>query len=405
MGSIKNILFITNLHLWSLENAKGGKAFYNTVYGYKTNGWNIWLITTGGGVPDGLINNQQVYQQDFPILDKLWNSRNRFISILARFTRHFLMNHFFIKTSNLILSKKSNFIVYAYEVDGVYAAKKASSKFSFPLVTRFQGTIHASTEYTFNNRIRSTPHLSALATAADLCIMTNDGTKGLETLKRFKNKTPEILFFRNGVEKVEINLLQSRNILRSQFNFEGKIIFLTVSRLVYWKKVDRAILAFSEVIKIIPNSMLVIVGDGNEKQNYISLVQELNLTESVIFVGSVLQSDVKKYIIASDIFLSLYDLSNVGNPLMEALACGKPLITIDVGDTKEMIIDDYNGILLSIDKLNLLPKKMIELATNHNLYLKLANNSLEYANENFWSWDERIKAEIDKVETLLKSSN
>ena len=40
----KNILFITNLHLWSLEKGKGGRAFINTVEGYKNAGWAIWCM-------------------------------------------------------------------------------------------------------------------------------------------------------------------------------------------------------------------------------------------------------------------------------------------------------------------------------------------------------------------------
>jgi glycosyltransferase involved in cell wall biosynthesis len=65
------------------------------------------------------------------------------------------------------------------------------------------------------------------------------------------------------------------------------------------------------------------------------------------FEGAVQQQDVVRYLHAADVFLSLNDLSNVGNPLLEAMACGKPIVTVDSGTTGQLIHDGETGILLS----------------------------------------------------------
>lgn len=106
--------------------------------------------------------------------------------------------------------------------------------------------------------------------------------------------------------------------------------------------------------------------------------------------------------IAADAFLSFYDLSNVGNPLMEAMMCGKPIITLDVGDTKELIKNNENGILLPVNKLQDIPDKMIKIIEDKNFAFKIASGALKTAQSEFWSWEERISVEISKVELLLE---
>lgn len=399
----KNILFITNLHLWSLEKEKGGRAFINTVEGYKNAGWAIWFISTGGGIPENTIDNDKLYENTYPTLDKFWRSRIRFVSVFARFLKMFLLKHYYIKTGCEILSNNigKSFVIYAYETDAVGAAKKLSQKYNLPLVTRFQGTKHNKTPDNLNNRIRKAPNLQAYKTKANLTIMTNDGTQGLKTLQRLGNKSNEIVFWRNGVNKVPAEVLEKREQLRVQFNFDNYFTFLTVSRLVGWKKVDRAIKAFAVVNKKYPETRLVILGDGDAKNDLMVLAAKLGLKEQVIFKGAVEQNLVSNYMVAADTFLSFYDLSNVGNPLMEAMMSGKPIITLDVGDTGELIKNNENGILLPMDQLDKIPEMMMKIIENKDFTDKIAANALQTAKSEFWTWDERIAVEISKVESLL----
>jgi glycosyltransferase involved in cell wall biosynthesis len=407
MTANKNILFLTDLHLWSLEKGKGGLAFFNTVKGYKNDFWNIWFVTSGGGVPENIIYADKLFEKKYSYLSKLKFSKIRIISIFARFFRVFLVNIFLYRTGDKILSKsKTNFfIIYAYEIGGVYAAKKLSKKYNLPLVTRFQGTIHSKTLDTMYNNISSYPHLSALKTCADITIMTNDGTQGLETLRRLQNNSKEVLFLRNGVNKISLDILDKREEFRKSFNLSNNFVFITISRLVNWKKVDRAIKAFSFVNRKQPNSKLIILGDGSEKENLISLSKELNVSDSVVFLGAVEQEDVKKYLIASDVFLSFYDLSNVGNPLMEAMMCGKAIITLNNGDTGELIENDKNGILIETDKIEIIPEKMNLLIENSDFREKISKGAFETASTQFWTWDERITHEINIIDKLLERNN
>jgi len=402
----KNILFITNIHLWSLEEGKGGRAFINTVEGFKNAGWNVWFITTGGGVPQNTIDKEKLFENSYPNLDRFWRSDNRVVSVIARFLKMVLLKRYYYRTgcNILLMNKNTRFVIYAYETHAVLAAKMLSLKFDLPLVTRFQGTKHNKTTDNLINRIIKAPNLQAYKTGADLTIMTNDGTKGLETLCRLGNTSKDLVFWRNGVKSVSAELFRRREEFRREFNFQSYYIFLTVSRLVGWKKVERAINAFAIVNRKYVNSRLVILGDGDAKEDLIGLTQRLGITKEVVFKGAVEQNLVSHYMIAADAFLSFYDLSNVGNPLMEAMMCGKPIITLDVGDTKELVKNNENGILLSVDKLELIPEKMLKIIHDKIFSEKIAAGALKSANSEFWSWEERSKAELSRVAALLNDN-
>lgn len=399
----KNILFITNLHVWSLGKGKGGPAFIRTLEGFKMNGWKVWLISTGGTVPEGLIENGKLVETSYPLLDSLSSSKIRIISIIARFLKLYFLNIFYFKKGCHLLKQNSNkkFLIYAYEVNAVYSSNKLARKFSLPLITRFQGTKHSNTPHDLSNRIRKFPSFQAYSTAASLTIMTNDGTQGFEMLKRVRNKSKEILFWRNGVEKLPKCTLDMNQKLRHELRLEPYFTYLTVSRLVNWKRLDRSICAFAEVNNRYPDTRLIIIGDGEAKNTLSELTHKLKISDKVIFKGSIEQKMVSKYMLAADVFLSFYDLSNVGNPLMEAMMCGKPIITLDVGETSDLIKNNVNGVLLPIEELSKIPEKMIQLIEDKEFAIKIGSAALKTAHTEFWSWEERISAEITKVESLL----
>jgi len=100
----------------------------------------------------------------------------------------------------------------------------------------------------------------------------------------------------------------------------------------------------------------------------------------------------------------LNDLSNVGNPLLEAMKCGKCVVTLNTGATAEIIKNDENGILLDIDNINNLPNIIIQLLNDDKSRDRLGHNARKYALEHFQTWDERIQMEIKFVEKLYSKN-
>jgi glycosyltransferase involved in cell wall biosynthesis len=143
------------------------------------------------------------------------------------------------------------------------------------------------------------------------------------------------------------------------------------------------------------------VGDGPEMYALQQQAVELNVATAIVFMGAVEQEKVKEYLAAADVFLSFYDLSNLGNPIMEAMNAGLPIVTIDVGDTHKLIKHLRNGILIPANNLKDIPNWLMRLNEEVELRKQLAQASKSTADDIFWSWEQRIQKELTLVLDLI----
>lgn len=405
------IIFITTLTLWSLGKGYGGPAFTQTIKKYMDEGWNVYLISDEPSNKDGAELDSKHNICLRPSVFKKYGQIRK-LGLLFRWLDHKVMTRRFIQTAERLLSENAEeTVLYAYEIFGVEACRRLSKKYGIPFVTRFQGTCYITPlPNTLINRIRRYPNFQALSQPSDLVIMTNDGTFGKQLLERLHNPSP-ILFFRNGLE------LMARDIPAMKENFDAVALreslgvekeepmFVSVSRLGGMKRVDRIVTGFAEYCRLCPSGKLVIVGDGETLEPRLELGRQaaaLGISERVIFTGAVPHSDVYDYMMAADVFISLYDYSNVGNPLLEAMTLGECIVTLDVGDTRSLIHDRENGILLTMDTLPTLGAVLRELSDNPALRQRLGNAAAKYAQENFCTWQERMDLEFQAVRALLK---
>lgn len=401
---MKNIIMTTVVPVWSMSKGQGGKALYNTIDTYIKNDCNLFYITNQkNDYTKTKINTENVFYINQEWFEKLYNNKilkklkiNKLLTYL--YCKQF--EHKSYKILKKLVKKLEKPLIYAYEVHAVKSCKNISKKYKLPLITRFQGTIMSQYKNNFRNRILKYPHIQALSTKSDLVIMTDDGTQGNKVLNNYKNDS-EVLFIRNGVNILDNKMPEIDKVtLRKNLNIPtDKTALLTVSRLVDWKKVDRSINAL-ENLKDKEKYVLIVVGEGTERSKLESLTKQLGLEEQVIFVGAIANENVYKYMMACDIFLSFYDLSNVGNPLLEALCLGKPIITYNVGDTCN-IIDNKNGILLD----DVTPENIARTIEKINVKSKLeeySKNALEYSKNNLYSWDKRMSIELEKVNGIIK---
>ena len=87
----------------------------------------------------------------------------------------------------------------------------------------------------------------------------------------------------------------------------------------------------------IPNSKIVLVGDGPERPVLEQSVQDQGLAHRVIFTGRV--PDPLTVLAALDVFVLSSCTEQTSNALLEAMACGLPAIATDVGDSSEVLGD------------------------------------------------------------------
>lgn len=147
-------------------------------------------------------------------------------------------------------------------------------------------------------------------------------------------------------------------------------ILLIASRLVKQKGIIYAVDAFKEVIKIYPRALLLITGSGPEESAIKKYVTNKGLNNSVVFESWT--DDLVSYMKSCDVFLlpSLYE--GWGLTVVEAAACGTPIVMTDVGCANEFLIDGKNGIIVPVANMSKYAEAILKFISDDGFRKKVS---------------------------------
>jgi glycosyltransferase involved in cell wall biosynthesis len=181
----------------------------------------------------------------------------------------------------------------------------------------------------------------------------------------------------NGINLEHFRPMETGD-FHKKFNIpDNKIKLLFVGRLFPEKSVDTLIKAIPHIIKEHPNTHIMIVGAGHLRAKLEKLAQSLSVSEYVTFLGLVSEEDKILAYNASDIFIlpSLAELE--GMVVLEAMACGKPIIISDAEVSAARYFVDGNGFLFKTRDHKNLAQQVIKLVTNTDLRKKMGEKSYQ----------------------------
>lgn len=131
--------------------------------------------------------------------------------------------------------------------------------------------------------------------------------------------------------------------MRRTLQLDGKRVILTVARLVPIKNLMLLIDALAILRERHAAIHLVIVGDGPEAQALKHRAAAIEVANAVTFVGAVPHAGTPPFYRAADVFALSSDFDNSPNVLLEAMACGLPVVTTDVGGVRELVDEPSGG--------------------------------------------------------------
>lgn len=307
-----------------------------------------------------------------------------------------------IKVYNKYKKRDDYDLIYGYEIFGVKVAAKLAKRFGKPLVTRFQGSFIKSWEDAYGVaycKKKYKLHYQALSTKADLIIMTNDGTEGDKTLRSLHNDE-HMRFWRNGFDFSPLS--ESKAELREGLGLRQDVFYtVSVCRLATWKRCERIVEAYKNIHLPADKIQHLFVGDGEERVNLENRIHAYGLDDYFVFCGSQPHAKVKEYLQVSDAFLSFFDSTNSGNPLIEAVKIHLPIVTYDVGDTKTVIENDVNGILLPEPDPVRIAAVIENLFSDEDLRTKLIEGT-KRSSDMFYSWETRVENELAELRRLTQ---
>ena len=158
-------------------------------------------------------------------------------------------------------------------------------------------------------------------------------------------------------------------------------IFLSNRNLEAHYGVDCVLRAFALIQEKVPDAVLTIVGDGSQRQSLEKLKTELALRQTS-FTGRVEHEDIFRHYSDSDVFLNASRIDNQPLSILEAFACGLPVVTTDAGGIPDVVTDGETGFMVPVDDCETLAQRAIKLLSDRNIATtmiqKARKESLKY---------------------------
>ncbi len=166
----------------------------------------------------------------------------------------------------------------------------------------------------------------------------------------------------NGVNitSFQRNNPDERAEIRRHFSIpENALLVGTVAVFRFQKRLDKWLEILSEAIKKNPNIYGIIVGAGILEPEIYAKHKELNLEGKVFFSG--IQTNVKPYYEAMDVFMMSSSFEGLPIALLEAMSMGCAIVATDAGGIKEVLKNNENGIMVTVDDWEKLSNSIVML--------------------------------------------
>ncbi len=232
------------------------------------------------------------------------------------------------------------------------------------------------------------PAIRRIYGKADLLLVADQKVKGILEKNRIKGPFEVI---RLGVDlKAFKPESRTREQMREKLGLSDNFVVGFHGRLSREKNIDMLYKAFKLVKIHIPNAKLLVIGDGPERK-------VLSKNKNIILTGFV--PNPEKYLRAMDVYVLPSKTETTGLSLMEAMACGLPVISSAVGMIPTYVKSGKNGILIKPKDLSAaILAKSVRTVHDNEVSTTLMKREAHRTVSKFYGWD----ATVSKLEQVFK---
>ena len=181
---------------------------------------------------------------------------------------------------------------------------------------------------------------------------------------------------------------------------DGEFLLAHVSNFRKVKRVDDTIETFKIVLDAGVDAKLLLVGDGPERVHVEARCRELKICDKVRFLGK--QEKVEEILSISDVFLLPSGSETFGLAALEAMSCGVPVVSSDVGGLPFLNIDGETGYVCKLGNVQQMANGVIELLNNPDKHLTFSKAARERAeffeiSKIIQQYEDHYKVVLDRV--------
>jgi phosphatidylinositol alpha-1,6-mannosyltransferase len=237
---------------------------------------------------------------------------------------------------------------------------------------------------------------------ASLLIANSDNTRRI-LLDEWQRPAKQVHTLNPGVDVQFFTPALPSLEARVKLGWGNRSVVLTVGRLQKRKGQDMMIRALPAIRQAIPNILYAIAGDGEERQPLEQLARDQGVTEQVQFLGEVRDADLLTCYQQCDLFALPnrqvgQDIEGFGMVLLEAQACGKPVIAGASGGTAETMQIPETGRVINCDGPDELAALVRDWIADGPLRARMGRAARAHVEERFdWSVRSRQAEELFKL--------
>ena len=278
-----------------------------------------------------------------------------------------------IKSVRQILVKNEIDIVHCHQytpyVYGVLAALTCKSKVVFTEHGRFYPDRYSWKRRVINPFLGLTTHAIVAISAA-----TKDA---LAEYEWFAKKSIQVIY--NGIQAASPVSAEEK---KSALGLSSEnTVFGTITRFDPIKNLPMMIEAFSQVYRDNNHARLLMVGDGEERQQLEQLVAQLGIQDAVIFTG--FQTDTATYMSLIDVYVLSSFSEGTSMTLLEAMSMSTCCVVTNVGGNVEIITDQSDGFIVESDDVPALSDTMKLLLNDSDLQYRTGNLAKDTFDQKF----------------------
>ncbi len=172
-----------------------------------------------------------------------------------------------------------------------------------------------------------------------------------------------------------------------------------LGRVKKYKSIDHILRAMPAVLSVVPETRLLIIGDGDYRKNLEELANSLGIHDKVRFTGHVPHEEKVKLLNTLWLAVNPSPKEGWGLTVIEANACGVPVIAADSPGLRDSVVHKETGTLYPYGNIRQLANQIINLLNSQEKISKFSKNSLNWVNH--FCWDESAAKIIDMIKAAI----
>jgi len=191
------------------------------------------------------------------------------------------------------------------------------------------------------------------------------------------------VFARHGLRARAIFNIIGTDSFRFRERQQLRPVFLSNRNLESHYGVDRVLRAFALIQESFPEACLTVAGDGKERGALEELARKLKLRH-IEFSGQISQDKVFAQYDAADIYLNGSEIDNQPLSLLEAFACGLPVVTTNAGGIPDIVTHEHTGLMVQCGDHEAMARGAIRLLNDDALAASIVGHALEECRKYSW---------------------